>query len=260
MNFTSNYLLVSLLCLGGIWNARAQDIQVEADFPGGNIIVEKIDGDTVTVHQDRRDTKDWWFYWCFRVRGAAGKTLTFNFTDGAPIGVRGPAMSLDEGATWKWLGEQPDTKSFIFKFPAAADSVRFSFGMPYTEANLKRFLARVGPNRALKQETLCQSRKGRAVERLRVGKVDQLRKEFADAGKPDDFDKMKSCLMAERGAIDYASVAEQLGLNEGAARVAIHRLRKRFREIYREEISQTLSKEADLEGELRHLAQSLTRA
>ena len=63
--------------------------------------------------------------------------------------------------------------------------------------------------------------------------------------------------MAARGAIDYAGVAERLGLSEGAARVAVHRLRKRFRAIYREEISQTLSEGADLDAELRHLAAAL---
>jgi RNA polymerase sigma-70 factor (ECF subfamily) len=63
--------------------------------------------------------------------------------------------------------------------------------------------------------------------------------------------------MAAHGAIDYAAVAGRLGLNEGAARVAVHRLRRRFREIYREEIFQTLSDKADLDGELRHLAAAL---
>jgi DNA-directed RNA polymerase specialized sigma24 family protein len=87
--------------------------------------------------------------------------------------------------------------------------------------------------------------------------VNRLRDEFAAAGKPDDFEEMKSCLMAERGAIDYASVAGRLGLSEGATRVAVHRLRKRFREIFREEIVQTLSEETELNGELRHLARAL---
>lgn len=89
--------------------------------------------------------------------------------------------------------------------------------------------------------------------------VNQLREEFAVAGKAGDFDALKSCLMAERGAIDYAAVAKRLGGNEGAARVAVHRLRKRFREVYREEISQTLADGADLDGELRHLAAALAR-
>jgi RNA polymerase sigma-70 factor (ECF subfamily) len=89
--------------------------------------------------------------------------------------------------------------------------------------------------------------------------VNRLRAEFTAAGKPADFEALKNCLMADRGAIDYAAVAKQLCGNEGAARVAVHRLRKRFREIYREEISQTLAEGEDLDAELRHLAAALTR-
>ena len=89
--------------------------------------------------------------------------------------------------------------------------------------------------------------------------VNRLRDEFAAAGKPGDFDILKGCLMAERGAIDYAAVASRLGVNEGAARVAVHRLRKRFREIYREEISQTLAEARTWRREMRHLAAALAR-
>ncbi|MHB8521349.1 MAG: RNA polymerase sigma factor [Limisphaerales bacterium] len=89
--------------------------------------------------------------------------------------------------------------------------------------------------------------------------VRRLSEEFAVAGKAGDFEALKSCLTAERGAIDYAAVARRIGVNAGAARVAVHRLRKRFREAYREEISQTLADGADLDGELRHLAAALAR-
>jgi len=89
--------------------------------------------------------------------------------------------------------------------------------------------------------------------------VNRLRAEFTAAGKPQDFEALKNCLMDARGAIDYAAMAQRLGVNEGAARVAVHRLRKRFREIYREEISQTLADDADLEAELRYLAAALAR-
>ncbi len=89
--------------------------------------------------------------------------------------------------------------------------------------------------------------------------VNRLQAEHRAAGRAAGFDILKQCLMAERGAIDYAGVAGQLGVNEGAARVAVHRLRKRFREIYREEISQTLADGADLDAELRHLAAALAR-
>jgi len=87
--------------------------------------------------------------------------------------------------------------------------------------------------------------------------LNRLEAEFVTAGKPADFAVLKHCLMAERGAIDYAGVAKQLGGNAGATRVAVHRLRKRFREIYREEISQTLAEGTDLSAEVQHLAAAL---
>ena len=87
--------------------------------------------------------------------------------------------------------------------------------------------------------------------------LQRLRAEFDAAGKAGEFEALKVCLMAEHGAIDYAAMARQLGRNAGAARVAVHRLRKRFRELSREEVSRTLAEGADLEGELRYLAATL---
>ena len=85
----------------------------------------------------------------------------------------------------------------------------------------------------------------------------KLRAEFAATGKAGDFDTLKGCLLADHGAIDYSAMARRLGVNAAAARVAVHRLRKRFRLLYREEIAQTLADGADLDGELRHLAAAL---
>jgi len=84
-----------------------------------------------------------------------------------------------------------------------------------------------------------------------------LKKLQAEFSASDDFDKLKNYLIAEHGAIDYSAVAQQLGTNAGAARVAVHRLRKRFRQLYREEIAQTLTDGTDLDSELRHLAAAL---
>lgn len=89
--------------------------------------------------------------------------------------------------------------------------------------------------------------------------VKRLRAEFAAAGKLEDYEALRHCLLAARGAIDYGAIAKQLKLNEGTARVAVHRLRKRFRETYREEISQTLGEGEHLDSELRHLAAALAR-
>lgn len=87
----------------------------------------------------------------------------------------------------------------------------------------------------------------------------RLREESGTTGKLPDFEILKPCLMADRGAIDYAAMAAQLGTSEGAVRVAVHRLRKRFREVFREEISRTLSEDANLEEEIRHLVAALTK-
>ena len=85
----------------------------------------------------------------------------------------------------------------------------------------------------------------------------RLEAKFATAGKAGEFAVLKNCLVAAHGAIDYGAVAVQLNLSEGAARVAVHRLRKRFRELYREEIAQTLTDAAELDAELRYLADIL---
>ncbi|MBN2131680.1 MAG: hypothetical protein JW741_19430, partial [Sedimentisphaerales bacterium] len=66
---------------------------VDADYPGGNITLDRIEGDTVHVRPDLRDTEGWWFYWSFRVRGAPGRSLRFAFRGPNPLGVRGPAVS-----------------------------------------------------------------------------------------------------------------------------------------------------------------------
>jgi RNA polymerase sigma-70 factor (ECF subfamily) len=60
-------------------------------------------------------------------------------------------------------------------------------------------------------------------------------------------------------AIDYPALAGELSLTEGAVRVAVHRMRKRFREMYRREVAQTLPEGADLDDEVRCLAESLAR-
>lgn len=148
-------------------------MQIDCDFPGGNILVDSIDGDTALVRQDHRDTEGFWFYWHMRVREAAGRTVQFQFTDGKVIGVNGPAVSLDEGVTWRWLGRENSTQEqFTYAFGPEDHSVRFWFGMCYTQCRLDAFLKRLGEHPALQPGRLCESRKGRAVELFRVGRPD----------------------------------------------------------------------------------------
>ena len=89
--------------------------------------------------------------------------------------------------------------------------------------------------------------------------MQRLEGEFTAGGKSKEFAILKHTLVAARGTTDYAVVAAELGASEPTARVAVHRLRKRFRELYREEISQTLPDGVDLEAELRDLARALAQ-
>ncbi len=84
-----------------------------------------------------------------------------------------------------------------------------------------------------------------------------LHDEFQAAGKQDQFDQLKPWLVGEAGTLSQAEVARRLGCSEGAVKVAIHRLRKRFRELIRAEIVQTLADGGDVEAELRYLVEVL---
>ena len=139
-------------------------------FPGGNIVLDRMDQDLVELHPDLRDTEGGWFYWCFRLRQAAGRHLHFRFTQQAPIAARGPAVSLDAGETWRWLGLDNCTDdSFSYSVPPDAAEVRFSLGMTYTARHLDKFLQPLAANPHIQITTLCQSRKGRPVRKLLLG-------------------------------------------------------------------------------------------
>jgi RNA polymerase sigma factor (sigma-70 family) len=85
-----------------------------------------------------------------------------------------------------------------------------------------------------------------------------MQKEFAKSEESDQFDALKPWLVGETTAISQADIARQLGLSEGAVKVAVHRLRKRFREMVRSEIGQTLRDPGLVDEELRHLIEALS--
>jgi len=144
--------------------------RIGSAFPGGNIVVEKVGEEEVLVHQDLRDTPRDWFYWCFRVRGAAGRRLRFRFTQSRAIGTRGPGMSTDGGDSWRWLGaESASGNSFEYAFPDDAEEVRFSFGMPYLAERWERLAVSLSENPRLSTHTLCTTPKDRNVEYARLG-------------------------------------------------------------------------------------------
>jgi RNA polymerase sigma factor (sigma-70 family) len=85
----------------------------------------------------------------------------------------------------------------------------------------------------------------------------RLEAEFVAAGEQVEYTALSAWLTAARGEIPYEVLAVQLGTSPGAARVAIHRLRKRFRQCFREAVAATVADGEDVEAEMRHLARSL---
>ncbi len=83
--------------------------------------------------------------------------------------------------------------------------------------------------------------------------IRRLEAEAAESGKSAQFATLKAFLTAGRGAIPYAEAAKSLGLQETAARVAVHRLRKRYRELLRLEVTRTLADPAQADAELNAL-------
>ena len=83
--------------------------------------------------------------------------------------------------------------------------------------------------------------------------LQRLRAEYAREGKGELFAGLNSCLVGGRETQPYAELAGRLGMNEGAVKVAVHRLRKRYRKLLREEIAETMAAPEDVDDELRHL-------
>jgi len=87
--------------------------------------------------------------------------------------------------------------------------------------------------------------------------VEELREEFVRHGRPEHFERLKVFLLGQSDA-PYAALARDMNTSEGALKVAIHRLRKRYRELFRQEIADTVADPEEVESELRYLAAVLT--
>ena len=88
--------------------------------------------------------------------------------------------------------------------------------------------------------------------------VERLRNEFVLHGRSEHFERLKLFLLGQSDA-PYAALACEMNTSEGALKVAIHRLRKRYRELFRQEIADTVANPADVESELRYLAAVLSK-
>lgn len=87
----------------------------------------------------------------------------------------------------------------------------------------------------------------------------RLGAEYEAQGKVDLFEALRRTLAGSREVQPYKELAVRLGLQEGAVRVAVHRLRKRYREILRLAIADTVSDTGEVEDEFRYLLEVLGR-
>jgi RNA polymerase sigma-70 factor (ECF subfamily) len=85
----------------------------------------------------------------------------------------------------------------------------------------------------------------------------RLREEMEQAGKRTLFERLKVCLTGEKNDASYREMADGLRLTEGSVKVAVHRLRRRYQELLRDEIAQTVATPEEIDDELRHLFEAV---
>ena len=99
------------------------------------------------------------------------------------------------------------------------------------------------------EEVYDQSWAWALLEQVRT----RLRDEYAAGGKDQRFEHLVQFLPGAASPMSYAEVARQLGVSEEAVRSEVYRLRKRYRELVRLEIAQTVATPAEIEEEVRYL-------
>jgi len=81
----------------------------------------------------------------------------------------------------------------------------------------------------------------------------RLEDEQSAAAKQQVFAQLKDCLWGEGSGAGYAEMAARQGMTVGALKVTVHRLRRRYRELLREEVAHTVATGEDIDAELRYL-------
>jgi RNA polymerase sigma-70 factor (ECF subfamily) len=89
--------------------------------------------------------------------------------------------------------------------------------------------------------------------------LNRLREDYAQAGKSALFHTLEPALIGSRETLPYAALASELGITEGAVKMAVRRLRERYRTCLKEEIGHTVASPAEVDEELRHLFRVLAR-
>ncbi|MCC7376797.1 MAG: sigma-70 family RNA polymerase sigma factor [Verrucomicrobiales bacterium] len=87
----------------------------------------------------------------------------------------------------------------------------------------------------------------------------ELREEYRRSGRLELYEALRRWLAVEAKPGEYAAASSALGMTEGAMAVAVHRLRRRLREITRVLVAHTVSTPGEVEDELRHLSRTLVQ-
>jgi len=87
----------------------------------------------------------------------------------------------------------------------------------------------------------------------------RLERQFANDGKQVQFERLKLFIIGQHEGATYAEAAEALGTTAAAAKMAVHRMRRRYRRLLREEVSQTLVDPSDADDEIRDLFAAFSR-
>lgn len=122
------------------WAAAESVVRITSAFPGGNVVVKQNTGRSVELAPDLRGGRPW-FYWYFEAESVQPGRVTFVLADPPKLGARGPAVSVDDGKTWQWLGtehvvftsprqdsDDPNRRvdTFSYDFAAPGQRVRFA--------------------------------------------------------------------------------------------------------------------------------------
>lgn len=83
--------------------------------------------------------------------------------------------------------------------------------------------------------------------------MSRLQEEYVATGRARLFELLRGCLAKDESALPYSEIAGRLTLTDAAVKMAVHRLRARYREILQSEIAQTVASPAEVEEEIRHL-------
>lgn len=86
----------------------------------------------------------------------------------------------------------------------------------------------------------------------------QLQREYERDGRKELFDALSTCLVGERASQPYDQLARSLGMTESAVKSTVHRLRRRYRQLLRDEITHTLASPELVDEELRHLQMAVS--